>query len=61
MTSKNRELVAPLGLLCLSISVVAGNIAPGLVPGQDFFEGLFAGLALGLSVVGIVVHVLARG
>jgi len=61
VTSKNRELVAPLGLLCLSISVVAGNIAPGLVPGQDFFEGLFAGLALGLSVVGIVVHVLARG
>jgi len=61
MVVRNRGLIAPLGLLCLSVSVVAGNIAPGVVPGQDFFQGLFAGLALGLSVVGIVVHVLARG
>ena len=61
MIARNRGLIAPLGLLCLSVSVVAGNIAPGIVPGQDFFQGLFAGLALGLSVVGIVVHRLARG
>jgi len=61
MIFKHRELVAPLGLLCLSISVVAGNIAPGVIPGQDFFEGLFAGLALGLSVVGLVVHTFSRG
>jgi hypothetical protein len=61
MMTKNRELAAPLGLFCLSISVVAGNIAPGFIPGQDFLEGLFAGLALGLSAVGVVVHVFARG
>ena len=61
MVSKNRELIAPVGLLCLSLSVVAGQLGPGTIPGLDFFQGVFAGLARGLSVVGLVVHGLARG
>jgi len=61
MVSKNCELIASVGLLCLSLSVVVGQLGSGTIPGIDFFQGLFAGLALGLSVVGLVVHGLARG
>ena len=61
MLIRNRGVIAPLGLLCLSISVVVGKVGPGTIPGGDFFEGLFAGLALALSVGGLIVQGLSRG
>jgi hypothetical protein len=61
MLFRNRDLITPLGLLCLSISVVAARLGSGIVPHVDFVEGLFAGLALGLSVVASAVYFFSRG
>ena len=50
--------MVPLGLLCLSLAVLMGRIGEGNVPRVDFFEGLFVGIATGLSVVGLLAHVI---
>jgi hypothetical protein len=54
--AKSRGFVVPLGLLFLSLAVLMGRVGNSIVPRADFFEGLFVGIATGLSVIGLLAH-----
>lgn len=49
----NKSMVIPLGMLCLTISILLNRIGGGL-PHVAFFEGMFLGLSTVLSVYGLI-------
>jgi len=54
--AKSRGLLVPLGLLCLSLAALVGRTGDRFLPRADFFEGLFVGIAAGLSVVAVLTQ-----
>jgi hypothetical protein len=54
--AKSRGFVVPLGLLFLSLAALTARIGDSIVPRADLLEGLFVGIATGLSVVGLLAH-----
>ena len=53
MPIKNKRLYIPLGLICLTLSVLLGRLGEGIIPRVAFIEGVFIGLSLVFGVVGL--------
>ena len=58
---KHKHLVIPLSVVCINISVLLGRFAGEGIRWIIFAEGLFLGLAMSLSVFGLIVAGVLRG
>ncbi|MBN1164269.1 MAG: hypothetical protein JXB45_06800 [Candidatus Krumholzibacteriota bacterium] len=52
-----KRLFVPLGLFCLVLAVTLGNLEES-VWRASFFQGLFTGLSLVLSIAGVVAGIM---
>ena len=50
----NKRLAIPLGMLCLTISILLNRFGGGL-PHVAFFEGMFLGLSLTFNIFGLIL------
>ncbi|MEJ2719515.1 MAG: hypothetical protein P8181_00045 [bacterium] len=57
---ENRKLLTPLAVICLSLSVLFGRLGADAIPRGDFFQGLLLGIALGLSVLALIMEAVVR-
>jgi hypothetical protein len=51
---KNKEVILPLGLVCISLSLLLERLGSGIIPRVAFAEGLFLGLAFAMGVFALV-------
>jgi hypothetical protein len=51
---KNKEIILPLGLVCITLSILLERLGDGIIPRMAFVEGLLMGLAFALGVFALV-------
>ena len=59
MLVRNRRLLAPLGIICITVSVFIDKVAPEATPWADFFTGLLMGLAFAFGVASLIATIVS--
>lgn len=61
MLIKRREFLPPLGVVCVTISLLLERLGRGSIPSIPFLEGLFLGLAFAFGMASIIAMAVGRG
>ncbi len=56
----NRKLLIPLAVICLGLSVLLERLGSDAIPRVEFFQGLLLGVAMGLSVLALIMEAVVR-
>jgi len=61
MLIKRRELLPPLAVVCVTISLLLERLGRGGIFSVPFLEGLFLGLAFAFGMANIIMMAVDRG
>jgi hypothetical protein len=60
MVIENRRFLTPLAVICLALSVLFQRLGTDVIPRVEFVQGLLLGIALGVSVLALIMEAVVR-
>lgn len=60
MLIRNKEYLAPLGVVCVTLSLILGHMGGTFIPAVPFVEGVLLGFAFSCGCAGIIFTAVGR-